>query len=184
MSVDLSKLKVGDTIELRDSSKHKVSHIELRRGLWWITTETYRNFGKFSLAQRTDHYVTGRLGAGKFPGDIVAIHSAEPTTTEGGTKHDDGKPALALLPFAAVEEVAKVLQFGAKKYNKYNYKKGFEYTRLVSAALRHLFAFGKGEDKDPETGLSHLAHAICCVLFLLDQTITGRGNDDRYKEVS
>lgn len=99
----------------------------------------------------------------------------------GGTKHDQGKPSLALLPGESLEEVAKVLDFGANKYGVYNWRKGFTYTRVTSAALRHIFAFLRGEDKDPETGLSHIAHAICGLLFLLTFILTKTGTDDRYK---
>lgn len=98
-----------------------------------------------------------------------------------GVKFDAGKPPLALLSGAALTEVAKVLEFGAKKYAAHNWKGGFAWTRLASAALRHLFAWIGGEDKDPETGLSHLGHAICCLMFLLDFEVNHLGQDDRYK---
>lgn len=86
---------------------------------------------------------------------------------KGGVKHDIGKEPLDLLPFAALTEVAKVLDFGAKKYAAYNWAKGMSWARLIAATLRHIFAFMRGEDKDKETGLSHIAHALCCLLFLM-----------------
>lgn len=100
-----------------------------------------------------------------------------------GTKYDDDKPRLNLLPFEALEEVALVLNFGAKKYGDWNWKGGFKYGRLSAAAMRHLFAWSTGEDKDPESGYSHLAHAACCVLFLLDFVKSGKYAhlDNRYK---
>jgi hypothetical protein len=100
---------------------------------------------------------------------------------QGGTKHDTGKPPLALLSGAALTEVAKVLEFGSRKYSAWNWKGGFVWSRLASAALRHLFAWIGGEDKDPETGLSHLAHCLCCLMFLLDFEVNKLGTDDRYK---
>jgi hypothetical protein len=54
------------------------------------------------------------------------------------------------------------------------------WSRLISSTLRHLFAFMRGENQDPETGRSHLAHAICGLLFLLEYTFSGAGNDDRH----
>lgn len=98
-----------------------------------------------------------------------------------GIKHDSDKPPMALLSGAALIEVAKVLEFGAKKYAAHNWKGGFAWSRLASAALRHLFAWIGGEDKDPETGLSHLAHCSCCLMFLLDFEVNHLGQDDRYK---
>lgn len=100
--------------------------------------------------------------------------------TNGGTKHDAGKRQWHLLPFDALEEVIKVLEFGATKYDKYNWTKGFAFTRLLDAAFRHIKAFIGGEDNDPETGCSHIAHAICCLLFLLTFIKKGGGSDDRY----
>jgi hypothetical protein len=97
----------------------------------------------------------------------------------GATKHDSSKPRLGLLPWTSLTEIAKVLTFGADKYEKYNWRKGFTYERVMGATLRHLAAFSEGEDNDPETGLSHLAHAGCNVLFLLHFVITNTGTDDR-----
>lgn len=98
----------------------------------------------------------------------------------GGTKHDQGKVRMDLLPPVALEQVAKVLTFGADKYDDHNWRKGFKYSRLIGAALRHIFSFSRGENLDPETGLPHLAHAACCILFLIDHTLLGYGVDDRY----
>lgn len=98
-----------------------------------------------------------------------------------GTKNDTEKNRLDLLPTEALEEIAKVLTFGAKKYADYNWTKGFVWSRLLGATLRHLFAFMRGEDKDPESGISHLAHAGCCILFLLYHEKHHTDLDDRHK---
>lgn len=98
-----------------------------------------------------------------------------------GIKHDNDKPDMSLLSPLALIEVSKVMTFGAKKYSANNWRGGFEWLRPLSACLRHVWAFIGGEDNDPETGLSHLAHAICCLMFVLEFTITGAGLDNRYK---
>ena len=85
----------------------------------------------------------------------------------GGTKHDNGKEPLDLIPYDSLKEIAKVLDFGQSKYEAFNWVKGFEYRRLIAAALRHINQFNNGEDKDAESGLSHIAHASCCLMFLL-----------------
>lgn len=97
-----------------------------------------------------------------------------------GVKHDGGKARMSLLPNDPLVMIAEVLGFGADKYAAHNWRKGFDQSRLLDAALRHIFAYSDGEDLDPESGLSHIAHAGCCLVFLLDQIKKGTGNDDRY----
>lgn len=97
-------------------------------------------------------------------------------------KFDEGKLPLDLLPFEALEEITLVLQHGALKYSRNNWRAGFIHSRPFSAILRHLFAYWKGEDLDKDSGLHHLAHAGCELLFLLSFVKTKTGVDDRYKE--
>jgi hypothetical protein len=85
----------------------------------------------------------------------------------GGEKFDDGKPQLDLLDPYALTVLTKVLMFGAKKYAPDNWRKGISYRRLVAAAMRHMLSFMDGEDCDPETGLPHAGHAMCCRMFLI-----------------
>lgn len=83
-------------------------------------------------------------------------------------KFDAGKVDWTLVPFEALEGMAQVLQFGAKKYAAWNWTEGggFKWTRILGSCLRHIFAFMRGEDTDPESGLSHISHAQCNLLFL------------------
>jgi hypothetical protein len=96
-------------------------------------------------------------------------------------KFDDGKLPFHLLSTEAMNQTAAVLAFGAEKYAEHNWRKGFVWSRPLSAAMRHITAFNAGEDKDPESGLSHLAHAACCIMFLLEFEKTHKELDDRYK---
>lgn len=97
-----------------------------------------------------------------------------------GQKFDQGKPALSLIDRGAMEELAAVLTFGAKKYTAHNWRKGIEYSRLSDAALRHIFAFIDGEDLDVESGLPHLGHAMCCLMFLTWMSKNRIDLDDRH----
>lgn len=83
-------------------------------------------------------------------------------------KNDQEKRRMDLLPVRAIELVADVLTFGARKYAPDNWRKVDDTKRYYAAALRHIFASMRGERNDPETGISHMAHAACCVLFILD----------------
>ena len=84
-----------------------------------------------------------------------------------GVKYDSEKPRWELLSPRFIQEIVKVLTFGAKKYADDNWKhvKPFE-DRYYGALMRHITAWRLGEKKDPETGLSRLAHAGCCLYFL------------------
>lgn len=82
-------------------------------------------------------------------------------------KYDQGKVRVDLVPREAIEAIGRVLGFGAKKYTPDGWKKGIEYRRLYAATLRHVLAWGDGEDFDPESGENHLAHAMCNLAFLL-----------------
>lgn len=98
-----------------------------------------------------------------------------------GRKDDQGKPRMELLPGDALNEIAKVLSFGAAKYTSRNWERGMKWGRPFGALMRHMWAWWQGEDKDAETGLSHLAHAACCILFLLSYELRKTGEDDRPK---
>lgn len=97
-----------------------------------------------------------------------------------GIKLDAEKPMMTLLSPFALEEMAKVLTVGLKKYDDNNWRRGLKYSRILSAVMRHLIAYQKGEPKDQETGLSHLAHAACGLMMLLEYEQTGLGENDLY----
>ena len=94
-------------------------------------------------------------------------------------KYDGDKVDWSLIPKFATEQVLRVFMFGAKKYSRNNYKAGFNSNRLIAASLRHITSWQDGEDSDPETGISHLAHAVCCLLMLLQNMIDGVSTDGR-----
>jgi len=85
-----------------------------------------------------------------------------------GRKSDNGKPRWDLLPLEQVEEIVKVLSFGAIKYapNQWQHVPNAE-NRYFAAMMRHIKAYQSGEIKDNESGLPHLAHAACCIIFIM-----------------
>lgn len=99
--------------------------------------------------------------------------------SDAAPKADDGKTRLDLLHPAFLRAVADVLAFGARKYEAWSWLRGKAWSRDYAATLRHLTAWWEGQDLDPETGLSHLAHAVCDVMFLFVSQHLGRGTDDR-----
>lgn len=86
-----------------------------------------------------------------------------------GVKYDGDKPRMSLVPPKAILEVAKVLTYGAKKYSAENWRKVPEaHQRYLDAALRHINQYHQGQIIDNETGINHLAHAICSLLFIVE----------------
>ncbi len=99
---------------------------------------------------------------------------------QAAQKADSDKAPLSLLPMDALLEVGKCLQFGAEKYGPYNWRKGFDWSRIESAMLRHYAAYQTGQDRDPESGHLHTAHMAVNALFLLAHQLNNYGKDDRY----
>lgn len=98
---------------------------------------------------------------------------------EEGKKFDEGKPRYDLLAPELLEEVSKVLAFGAQKYGDRNWEKGMDWHRPFGALMRHSWAWWKGEELDQESGLSHLSHAACNLMFLLAYSKRLVGKDTR-----
>lgn len=92
--------------------------------------------------------------------------------TTGGRKFDGNKLEYGLLPPIALKATVDVLTFGAQKYERDNWKKVPDSKRRYFDALqRHLWAWKEGEQYDPESGKHHLAHAMCCLMFLYEHDI-------------
>jgi len=89
-------------------------------------------------------------------------------------KFDDGKLRTDLIPPEAMVALAEVLTIGAAKYGDHNWEMGLKKERVIGAMLRHLLAFQLGEKTDPESGLSHLKHALCNAMFLVTYEARGQ----------
>lgn len=97
---------------------------------------------------------------------FISCEDAQPA----GSKHDSGKPLMGAVPPNALLAVAKVLTFGAQKYGRDNWQLvDNAETRYMDAALRHINAYQRGEQLDPESGENHLAHAVCSLMFILEK---------------
>lgn len=96
-----------------------------------------------------------------------------------GIRFDQGKPRYDLIPPEVLEEYAKVMEFGARKYADRNWEKGMKWGRVFRSALSHLLKFWRGETYDEESGLHHLAHALWNVAALLTYSLRKVGTDDR-----
>ena len=103
----------------------------------------------------------------------------------GAVKYDGGKPRWDLFPYDAAEEVVKVLNYGAVKYEDRNWERGLRWGQCFGATIRHLYSWWHckliGKDgTDPESGISHLGHAMCNILFMMAYEKRGLDSfDDR-----
>lgn len=85
-----------------------------------------------------------------------------------GLKFDNGKLRWDLLPIETIEEVVKVLTMGANKYAPNNWQLVEDAKeRYYAAMLRHIVEWRRGNTTDDESGLNHLSHAMCNMVFLL-----------------
>lgn len=85
----------------------------------------------------------------------------------GGLRYNNEKLRYDLMPTDSVAEFVKVLTYGAKKYAARNWERGQPWSVPYASCMRHLQAWHSGEDIDSESGLLHLAHAVCNLMFLL-----------------
>ena len=94
---------------------------------------------------------------------------ASQTATTGGRKFDGDKLEYGLIPPYALMATVDVLTLGAQKYERDNWIHVPDAKRRYFDALqRHLWSWKMGEGNDKETGRSHLAHAMCCLMFLYE----------------
>lgn len=80
--------------------------------------------------------------------------------------HLCGGFGTAVCPHA-LKQVGGALGYGARKYSPDNWKHVEPKSRYLGAGMRHLVAHSAGELHDEESGFMHLAHAACCLLFVL-----------------
>jgi hypothetical protein len=101
-----------------------------------------------------------------------------------GIKYDENKPPLDLLDGDVLKEMAYVMQHGAAKYGIDNWRKGMAVGKVLASVLRHVYSDLAGEKRDPETGRSHLAHALCGLMFALWYRLdeTREKPDDRFPQ--
>lgn len=93
-------------------------------------------------------------------------------------KFDEGKPCMSDIPQLSLMSVAKVFNYGAKKYSKFNYSGGTDWLRYYDAAQRHMNAWMTGEDID-ESSFSHIDHSIASLMMLRENMHLNTGVDNR-----
>lgn len=201
----------GDKVKLTGTgwSDHK-DEKELRRGRV-VTLKQAISPGMWTFEESDGIYVEERIGSpwaatkmatggyvsGSYvPAGVVSLSESDAallkslapkaevrTTSSTGGEKGVKPEAFALIPWEAMDEVARVYNAGAEKYAAHNWRRGYEWSKSFSAACRHLFAFWRGEDRDPELGTLHLANAAFHILGMITFSLNREkyGDfDDRY----
>jgi hypothetical protein len=94
-------------------------------------------------------------------------------------RENKGKPRFSLVPMWLLDGAANVFEYGATKYETWNWTKGDNILKLLDSAYRHIIAFQSGDDNDEETGESHIDHAIANLLFIKHTMSKHPSYDDR-----
>jgi len=115
-----------------------------------------------------EDWKVSKTGTGESDWKVDAVKQSQ-TASTGGRKFDGDKLQYGLLPPQALKATVDVLTFGAQKYEPDNWKNVPDSKRrYFDAAQRHLWAWKEGDHLDPESGKHHIAHALCCLLFLVE----------------
>lgn len=153
--IDVSKDLTYDFFSLKTLFKtHLLSHKNSQNRD--IIAETPHDYFDYTLTQKQKDLAASNVQIFK---DMLSNSSR-------GMRHNNNKIKLSLLDFSALEQAAKVLQFGGKKYSRDNWKKGFEHSEIVDSLLRHISEYQKGNEVDSESKLLHTAHILCNAMFL------------------
>ena len=104
--------------------------------------------------------------------------------SEEAMRFNDGKVEWSLVDFKSIEPLARVLEFGAQKYARNNWKKGMDVTKMMESLLRHAFSFLSGETEDQESGITHIGHIMCNCMFIQYMMDNKPERDDRERTSS
>ena len=163
------------TLHYYDPDKREGLFYDKREGLFYVDNEVLL----VDLSAAGNDWGGALLDTGADPSK-GEVRTTSSTGGEKGVKPE----AYALIPWEAMDEIARVYAFGAEKYAAHNWRKGYEWSKSFSSLCRHIFAWWRGEDLDPESGLSHLGHAGFHVLGLLTWCLDRKRYgefDDRYR---
>lgn len=179
------KFKVGDIVKVIKKGSYAAEKCYLQTGKITVIKEEndsqFNNLGnRYVILDLKD----SQTGIWVSEIELVEDKSQQSTNqqlqTTGGRKNDSNKPDLSLIPTDALWGMAAALTYGAKKYERHNFRQGIVFSRLVAAAMRHLTAWNEGENTDSETGLSHLDHAMASLAMLKFMEKQRPECDDRY----
>jgi hypothetical protein len=159
---DFMSVAKGDIVTLR-------SYDAWHKGWWldeiacWLAEEHFEHADKPAVA--VDHE------------KVIDYPDGNPKTVYGMQK-----PAMSAVPPLVLLQLGGVMSLGARKYGRFNWRdKSVTASVYTDAINRHLLLWVDGEENDPESRCSHLAHIMACCAVLIDAAASGKLNDDRSK---
>lgn len=97
---------------------------------------------------------------------------------KGLEKETKDKPRLTLVPRKIIFAIAKVREFGSRKYLTSDSWKLNKREQYQDAAYRHFMAYLDDNDSlDEESGLPHLHHLATNIAFLIEGGFTDEKSD-------
>ena len=141
--------------------------------------EGYRYYSDDTVTQ-----TFGKLEEDEMPGGAIGtiqtgIGDVNSNAKGSGARYNDGKADISLIPLCTLEDEARVWMYGKQKYAAWNWAKGMDWSVPLACAMRHIAAWQRGEELDAESGLPHLAHAMCNLRMLTLYSKTYPEGDDR-----
>lgn len=99
-------------------------------------------------------------------------------------RYNDGKPQWSLVHLKSLEPLVRVLEYGAKKYERDNWKKGLDPQEILDSIIRHIAELQSGEDRDKESGELHIGHIMAnCMFYVYHKYVKNDGDKgDRISE--
>jgi len=85
--------------------------------------------------------------------------------SEKSIRENEGKPRWSLMHYESMIPMIRVLEFGANKYSRDNWKIGLDLKEVLESMQRHLAALMDGEEFDKESGIHHMGHIQCNAMF-------------------
>jgi hypothetical protein len=153
---------------------------------WWVVDTIFKTWKRLSIRNSSRGTLDViNLMADWQHGRDSALDEAAALLLEiihAPAGHNKGDPRGDWFPVRAFEPTVRVLEFGAKKYAKGNWAKGMSWSVCFTCTMSHLSKAFQGEENDEESGLPHLAHAMCNIVFLLGYRTLFPEGDDRLPE--
>lgn len=97
----------------------------------------------------------------QFCGEPCHPGLCQPAAATGAKREKLNVQPYDLVPFQEITDgFARVAEFGAVKYEAWNWSKGLSRVQLIGSLLRHTFAYLRGQERDADSGLLHTDHIL------------------------